>query len=368
MSDRIFPTALMALAATIWSLDRTSLAQDDSRPRSDDAALVADPAFDRFADLQLLGEAIDQGDAAAVADVGLQLAEGERVLGRPHRTIDAATVLSAAASLAARSGDAETLDRLAKAAARDGRKELSQQVAAAGRLAAASRAPHEPPTAVPADELAPAELARYKALSQEIDIAAALGDATTLDRARGEVEGRVWSSEQLSASLLRQLDAAREQMPAGGNPGAKILSRLRDASRGDLSFSTWDSQYVAANGQWIRARVTLNGPQGDYRTSDGATGWLYNVEYRDSSLLGVAGGGGWGGPPQTLTTITGDWQFQNGQTGTFSWNVRDGAFQGVWGYGQGGPAKPWRGQLVGGGPFGGPVGDGGWGGGPYGGP
>src|SRR5438874_12815553 len=50
---------------------------------------VHDPAFDRYVDLDLATRAWQQADAALLADIGLQLAEGERVLMRPHKAVHA---------------------------------------------------------------------------------------------------------------------------------------------------------------------------------------------------------------------------------------------------------------------------------------
>lgn len=99
-----------------------------------------DPAFDTFVDLQALGRAWDELDPAGVADGALALLEGERVLQRPHASLPAADVAAVAVRLAVEKGDAATLARLEKAAARSGDAKLGETVAAAKLLGGKTRA------------------------------------------------------------------------------------------------------------------------------------------------------------------------------------------------------------------------------------
>ena len=77
---------------------------------------LQDRAFDQYVDMVRLQEAWDRLSAAALADAGLQLAEGERVLFRSHKALPADAVLKAAANIAVEKRDKQTLERLAKAA------------------------------------------------------------------------------------------------------------------------------------------------------------------------------------------------------------------------------------------------------------
>jgi hypothetical protein len=63
-------------------------------------------------DVLVLGEAWDYHDAAWLADVGFQLIEGERVLLRPHKALDAGKILVLATHVAADRKDQATLARL----------------------------------------------------------------------------------------------------------------------------------------------------------------------------------------------------------------------------------------------------------------
>jgi len=73
------------------------------------AAPVADPAFDAFVDPALFGRAWADTDPALLTDLGLQMAEGDARLMRPHKGITSDEVLGVAAKDGggeARRGDA----------------------------------------------------------------------------------------------------------------------------------------------------------------------------------------------------------------------------------------------------------------------
>ena len=66
---------------------------------------LRDPAFDRYIDLALLCKAWNEKDASALADVALQVREGERILLRPYRGFSSQQLLQEAC--ADRGGDQE---------------------------------------------------------------------------------------------------------------------------------------------------------------------------------------------------------------------------------------------------------------------
>src|SRR5262249_45530650 len=92
---------------------------------------IQDPAFDKYVDLKLLGQAWNDKDPTLFTDGILELAEGERVRGRPHKAVNIDKLRTTAINLAKEKKAPATLTRLAKAAEGTGRKEL----AAAARLA-----------------------------------------------------------------------------------------------------------------------------------------------------------------------------------------------------------------------------------------
>jgi hypothetical protein len=99
-------------------------------------AQFQDRAFDQFASPLLLGEAWQKQDPAMLADAGLALAEGERVLLRTHKKLSADTVLRFAIALAGEQGDQPTLARLARAEAITSRPALVNQLESERKRAA----------------------------------------------------------------------------------------------------------------------------------------------------------------------------------------------------------------------------------------
>jgi hypothetical protein len=102
---------------------------------------VHDKPFERFAEVLLLAEAWDYHDPGLLLDLGLQLAEGERVLLRPHKAFASGKILLLATHIAGDRRDAATLDRLAKYAATRKDEALSSALKEARRIA--SEAPSE---------------------------------------------------------------------------------------------------------------------------------------------------------------------------------------------------------------------------------
>ena len=102
---------------------------------------LRDPAFDRYVDLALLCQAWDDEDASALADVALQLREGERILMRPRRGFSSQQLLLEAARIAAETNEKDALQRLGKIAETLGSAELKVKVAGAEKLAGQSARP-----------------------------------------------------------------------------------------------------------------------------------------------------------------------------------------------------------------------------------
>jgi hypothetical protein len=75
-----------------------------------------------------------------LTDAALQLAEGERVLFRNHKTFTSKAVFEKALAVAADQKDKETLERLAKIAKANGDDTFAAKVAQTAKLSAASRA------------------------------------------------------------------------------------------------------------------------------------------------------------------------------------------------------------------------------------
>jgi len=95
-----------------------AFAQSTEPPRRQATpTLAVDEAFAKYIAPDALTRALASRDPSRLADVGLQLAEAERVLKRRQQGITAEQVLRQAEQRAIETGDKTTLDRLARAAA-----------------------------------------------------------------------------------------------------------------------------------------------------------------------------------------------------------------------------------------------------------
>ncbi|HUY32797.1 MAG TPA: hypothetical protein VMV69_08445 [Pirellulales bacterium] len=129
-------------------------------------APTLDPGFGPQID-ENLARAVHEGDAGLLTDTALQLAEGHRVLLRPHKELPTTGVMRMACRLGAERGDAASLDRLAKAAQTCGDKQLGDDIRAAQKTASAARSPQ--PTLLASVLDTPAEtFALYRACLQDI--------------------------------------------------------------------------------------------------------------------------------------------------------------------------------------------------------
>lgn len=72
--------------------------------------------FDRYIDLALLCKAWDEKNASALANVALEIREGERILLRPYRGFSSQQLLHEAARIAVETKDKAALQRLGKIA------------------------------------------------------------------------------------------------------------------------------------------------------------------------------------------------------------------------------------------------------------
>ena len=195
---------------------------------------LADPAFDRYVDLSLLGPAWSSADAALLSDVGLQLLEGERVLLRPHRKMPGAKVLELAARVATDRHDQPTLQRLAKVADQQGQPGWKAQVASALKLGGAARAVN-PALTISVEDLSPTAYAAFHEYREQIEIARAARDKAALEALKkglGELTGlpekqRNYLDQQIGDGLASLKGVTDPQQDAL----AGALNKLADASR-----------------------------------------------------------------------------------------------------------------------------------------
>jgi len=267
------------LASAPWAFGRPEPETSPAKPSGPAApdvtvADLRDPAFDRYADLALLGRAWAELNPELMADVGLQLQEGERILLRPRKGLSADEVLGMAAQLASEKGDKATLDRLAKAADRSGDQGLAARVASAQKLASAAR-DADPALSVSVETTAPDDFALYQAYCQDVRAARLVGDAHGLDQIDKELSDTKAMPPAHVAALKKLTAAARDALPRkdpgeSPKPGTKLahtLGLLANASRdGWLQQAVDDTSSDLAN--FDQNRLGWGQPQQTYSTFD----------------------------------------------------------------------------------------------------
>ena len=191
-----------------------------------------DPAYDQYVNMSNVSTAWQSQDAAALADGALQLLEGERILMRPHTKLPAEKVLILAGKIAVEKKDTETLERLRKAAERYGKKEVTAQLTATNKLAAAAR--DDEGFFISIEETSPEEYGAFHDYAERIRGARIAGEAITLENLQDEIERSELLMKQRRDYLLRQIQKTSAILPKDGQPDEAIaaLSRLGGASRG----------------------------------------------------------------------------------------------------------------------------------------
>jgi len=172
---------------------------------------MKDPAFEKFVDLKLLGQAWNDLNPSLFTDAVLLLKEGERVLGRPHKGVNSDELLATAVRLAGQQKDKATLDRLAKVAEKAGNEKLSGLITITKAGMNKSRA--APSVAINLDELTPESIATYRLVSKQIQAAEIASDRETLDVLDSGLEGRADLNPKQREALRKMIEAARASVP-----------------------------------------------------------------------------------------------------------------------------------------------------------
>jgi hypothetical protein len=100
----------------------------------------SDAAFEKYVDVDMLGEAWASQDAGLLTDAALLLLKGEKELFRSHRAFTAQQIFDKALAIAADQKDTATLARLEAAAQANGNDDFAKKVASTAKLSAQSRA------------------------------------------------------------------------------------------------------------------------------------------------------------------------------------------------------------------------------------
>jgi hypothetical protein len=192
-----------------------------------------DEAFEHYVDIDRLAAAWEDQDAGLLTDLGLQLAEGERVLLRSHKGVTATQVLTAAARIAAEKRDTRTLQRLARAAKLLKREGLEEQVRGALKLAKTSRAA-EPALKVQLDQADLDDLGAVKAVLDQVSAARLAGDSKVLDLIVKDVPGMDRLTGAQKKLVLNAANEARAALKDSKNDDvADAMNKLSGISRGE---------------------------------------------------------------------------------------------------------------------------------------
>lgn len=184
-----------------------------------------DPGFARHVDLLLLGTAWDNHDAALMTDVGLQLAEGERILMRPHLALKSEQILEFAAHLAGDRKDKPTLARLARAA--EARKDPAL-VALVARQAAQAEAADGHPLPHAIEDISPASLEVHKSAIRRIRAARLAGNLRQLESIGKYFDEQKILHKSQRDHINNEITKAKDNLPTGSDFRALIgtLDRL----------------------------------------------------------------------------------------------------------------------------------------------
>lgn len=192
-----------------------------------------DSGFTVHLDISLVGAAIRSRDSALLADLSLQLAEGERVLQRQHVSgVTSADLLKIAVRLAADNRDQQTLERLMKSADRFEGHHLSDQIASLAKLGANSRSPAQSLN-IALDALDLDTFVWLKSLLREIEEADLIGDPNLLDGIEWKLNDAAGLSDSQRDALVESVSSIRQSI-ANGQASPPPIARLVAASRESL--------------------------------------------------------------------------------------------------------------------------------------
>lgn len=213
---------------------------------------VQDQAFEHYTNIRLIGSAIHDRNASLMTDIALQLAEGERLLGRTHSSgITAAGLLQQAARLAFINQDQPTLARLTLAASQPDSTALAAQLQDLNKLNAASRDTESAP-AVAIDDLDVESIVLLQALMNGINDADLLGDGHLLNIIQSELDSAAGLTKAQKAAVTKRILQVREDLPAESNPHSEAMARLYGTSR---------QHWVTRPQDWGRKGVILFPPK-----------------------------------------------------------------------------------------------------------
>jgi len=194
---------------------------------------VEDAAFARFVDLALVRKAVVTRDAALLCDVALQLAEGERVLLRPHAGLPSGRLFRLALQAATEKRDLKTLDRVGEAAKARKMDDLAKLLPAARMLAGKARR-LDTGLMVSADSMSVEALLAYRAYLEQLNVAVSLNDRTRLEGMEASLSRLEGLSDSQRASIKQRIGDAKASLgdkSDKADEGDELLRKLAGSSR-----------------------------------------------------------------------------------------------------------------------------------------
>lgn len=217
-----FTSDLVDELSTISSTDDSSEIPEELR----------DVSFDRYIDLLLLGEAWERLNPALMADVALQLAEGERVLLRKHKAFSAMELLNITVKIAIDRHDRETLERLQKYFEKVGDVAMVASLKATQKLAGETRE-IDPAFLISVEDTSYESYSVYREIIGEAKAAQYVDDRETIDALEAQIDRLAELSQKQKYHLRAIMNQSRDGMKKGASTKiARDLDMLMETSRG----------------------------------------------------------------------------------------------------------------------------------------
>ncbi len=239
-------------------------------------AAANDVIFNQYVDLSELDDAWTYLDAEALADIGIKLAEAERILFRTHDAVKSEDVLKIAVRTASIEGIAPALEKLKAYAEKTENGEMLQQIKLASQLGGKSRS--VAPT-LSLDDVSIGAFIAYKQAQLDLKTALVTSDIKMLEDLQSRVgkyaekEPAVW--KKLSSQVMEQYKNMKALgAPSRGGPddmsgASETLNKLSGVSRGNPSSAFSPQKTAVAAGVANALSRTI------IRTNPRYGGWGY---------------------------------------------------------------------------------------------
>lgn len=214
-------------------------------------AAVNDRTFNQYVDLGELDAAWTYLDAEVLADIGIQLAEAERILFRTHDAVKSKDILKIAVRTASVTGVKAALDKLKAYAEKTDNGEMVQQIKLASQLAGKSRSVAP---SLSLDDVSLGAFIAYKQAQHDLNAALVIGDLKMLEELNtrvgkyAEKEPAIW--KKLSGEVSEQYKNMKALgAPSRGGPNdvstaTDSLNKISGVTRGNAGSTPQKSAVV----------------------------------------------------------------------------------------------------------------------------